>query len=156
MVFGLIMLFAFLLIPKRANLSLTDYELDFYLIFSTICLMFSVLITWSMVVKEPNYINYGEINDYKLEVIKDCNSNLTEREVKIIADNIGIIDYMPLFLDYRAKKNAEFEEKRRLEIKSQKKAEREIRKAERIQRKKDKELLNNFLSKKCNQGDEKC
>ena len=91
-------------------------------------------------------------NDCKLEVIKDCNFNLTEEEIKIIAENINIIDYMPLFLNYRAKKNAEFKEKERL-----KKEQLAIKeKQQEIKKEQDKKLLNDFLSKKCNSKDEKC
>lgn len=115
-------------------------------------MFFFPIITYFIFKTSENHIALIEANEYRLEVIKDCNSNLTEEEIKIIAENINIIDYMPLFLDYRAKKNAEFEEKEKL-----KKEQLAIEeKRQKLKKEKDKKLLNNFLSKKCNSKDEKC
>ena len=116
-------------------------------------MFFFPIITYFLFKTSENHIDLLETNEYKLEVIKDCNSNLTEEEeVKIIAENIGIIDYMPLFLEYRAKKNAEFEEKEKLK-KEQLKIE---QKQQELKKEEDKKLLNNFLSKRCNSKDEEC
>ena len=115
-------------------------------------MFFFPIITYFIFKTNENHIDLLETNKYKLEVIKDFNSNLTEEEVKTIAENIGIIDYMPLFLDYRTKKNTEFEKKEKIkrEQLAIEKRQQELKKEE------DKKLLDNFLSKKCNQGDKKC
>ena len=60
--------------------------------------------------------------------------------------------YNLLCLDYRAKKNTEFKEKENLKKEQLKIKE----KQQKLKKEEDKKLLNDFLSKKCNQGDEKC
>ena len=112
----------------------------------------SPLIAYLIIGTSENHIDLLEANDYRLKVIKDCNPNLTEKEAEIIAENIGIIDYIPLFLDYRAKKNVELEEKENLKMEQWATEKRQ----QKIEEEKNKKLLDDFLSKKCNQGAEKC
>ena len=107
------------------------------------------IITYFIFKTSENHIALIETNKYRLEVIKNCNPNLTEKEAEIIAENISIIDYMPLFLDYRTKKNAEFEKLKKEQLAAKEKQ-------QEIKKKEDKKILNDFLSKKCNSKDEKC
>ena len=112
-------------------------------------IILSIAITVYMLSDSEDYIDYMEANIRRLEVIKDCNPNLTEKEAEIIAENIGIIDYMPLFLDYRAKKNVEKENLKMEQWTTEKRQ-------QKTEEEKNKKLLDDFLSKKCNQGAEKC
>ena len=108
---------------------------------------------------QPVKFNTKDMVVYSDEVIKFCNPNLTNSEIKIIKDEITFFEYLPIFLEFQEHKNALSEKQRKADIKAYKKAEREKKLAEKQAKKAEKEkrqqIKKDFLSQKC-KGAEKC